>query len=232
MIDGKRCVAIICARGGSKGLPRKNILPLAGRPMIAWTVTAARDSTLLDRTVVSTDDPEIAEAARQAGAEVPFLRPAHLANDKANIVDAILHALDTLGENSGYVILLQATSPLRTAADIDACIHLCSAKGAPAAATVCEAAKSPYWMFHLNVDGSVQPVISAPEIIHQRQALPQTWVANGGVYVAECDWLRQNRTFWVPDVTLGCPMPVERSVDIDSITDFWLAEVILRNRNC
>jgi CMP-N-acetylneuraminic acid synthetase len=226
MIDGKRCVAVICARGGSKGLPRKNVLPLAGRPLIAWSVEAARQSTLLDRAVVSTDDPEIAEAARHAGADVPFLRPAHLADDGANIVDAILYTLDTLGEAEGYAVLLQATSPLRTGADIDACIRLCAERKAPAAATVSPAAKSPYWMFHLNDDGSVRPVIPAPAIANQRQALPPAWVANGAVYVAECDWLRHHRTFWVPDVTQGCIMPAERSVDIDSIIDFRLAEVL------
>jgi CMP-N-acetylneuraminic acid synthetase len=226
MINGIRCVAVICARGGSKGLPGKNIRPFAGRPMIAWTVAAALASELLDRVVVSTDDAAIADAARAAGGDVPFLRPPELATDDASIVDAVLHALDTLGEPAGYAVMLQATSPLRSAADIDACIRLCGSRGAPSASTLCEAPKSPYWMFHLNADGAVQPVVPITDITQQRQQLPQAWVANGGVFVAEREWLRRERTFWKPGITLGCPMPFERSIDIDTEWDFRFGELL------
>lgn len=227
MIGGKRVLAVIAARGGSKGLPGKNIRLLGGRPLIAWSVEAAKGSALLDRVVVSTDDADIAAAARAAGAEAPFLRPPELATDDANIVDAVLHVVDTLGDTADYVVLLQATSPLRLAADIDSCLRLCVEAGAPAACGVTPAPKSPYWMFRLDAEGRVHPLIerdASPG--EQRQALPPAYLANGAVFVARTDWLRQERTFWRPGITLGYVMPPERSVDIDTVLDFRLAEVL------
>lgn len=223
-------LAVIAARGGSKGLPGKNVRLLGGRPMIAWTVAAARGASLLGRVVVSTDDAGIADAARAAGAEVPFLRPADLATDDANVVDAVLHVIDTLGEAPDHVVLLQATSPLRQACDIDGCIRQCLESGAPAACSVTPAPKSPYWMFSLDAGGRVHPVIEREERPgEQRQALPSAYVANGAVYVAETGWLRRERTFWRPGVTLGYVMPPERSVDIDTLLDFRVAEVLMEN---
>lgn len=230
MIDGKRVVGVICARGGSKGLPGKNVRPLAGRPMIAWTVEAALQSEVMDRVLVSTDDEAIAQAARNAGAEVPFLRPPELASDAANVVDAIFHALETAGESCDYVVLLQATSPLRVAADIDACVRLCRERQAPAAATLCQCAKSPYWTFHLNDNGTVRLTIERDEVGHQRQALPQTYSANGAVYVAETEWLCRERTFWRPGLTVGVEMPAERSIDVDTLMDFQLADLLMAER--
>lgn len=231
MVDGKRITAVICARGGSKGLPGKNVRALGGKPMIAWSVVAAMGSRYLDRTLVSTDDPAIAEAARQAGAEVPFLRPAELADDSANIVDAVLHAVDTSADACDYVVLLQATSPLRLAQDIDGCIALCLSRGAPAAATLCEAGKSPFWMFHLSADQTVDLVIPRDAVGFLRQALPPAYAPNGAVYVAHRDWLREHRTFWRPGTTLGHLMPAERSVDVDSLMDFRLAELLIAERD-
>ncbi len=230
MIGGRRVAAVICARGGSKGLPGKNLRPLAGRPLIAWSVAAALDSELLDRVLVSTDDAAIAAAAGAAGAEVPFLRPAELATDGANIVDAVLHALDSSGTDCDFVVLLQATSPLRLACDIDDCIRLCVERGAPAAATLCEAAKSPHWMFHLDAAARVRLVIPRDEVGFLRQALPPAYAANGAVYVARVDWLRRERTFWRQGQTVGLLMPAERSVDIDTLLDFRLAELLMADR--
>lgn len=229
MIGNRSATAVICARGGSKGLPGKNVRPLGGRPMIAWSVKAARESALIDRILVSTDDPEIAQAARDAGADVPFLRPAELATDTANLVDAIIHALDVSADRSDYVVLLQATSPLRIAADIDGCLRLCHERDAQAAATVCEPDKSPYWMFHLDDDGTCRLVIPRDEIGTARQDLPQVWAPNGAVYVARADWLRRERTFWRQGVTLGYVMPRERSVDIDTLLDFRMAEILMQD---
>lgn len=231
MIGGRRILAVIAARGGSKGVPRKNVMPLAGRPLINWTIQAAQGAILLDRTIVSTDDAEIADTAREAGAEVPFLRPEILAGDNANVVDALLHAIDTLQENPDYVVLLQATSPLRLSQDIDCCIRLCHEHNAPAACGVTLAAKSPYWMFHLDHDHRVNLVVPRNMTSgEQRQTLPDAYVANGAVYVARTEWLRCERTFWVPGLTLGYVMPPERSVDIDTYLDFKLAEVLARDR--
>lgn len=198
--------------------------------MIGWTVKAGLGAALVDRLLVSTDDPDVAEAARQAGAEVPFLRPAELATDGANIVDAVLHAIDTAGADCDYAVLLQATSPLRQADDIDACIRLCHDRQSPAAATVCEAAKSPYWMFHLNPDETVRLVVERPEIGFLRQELPPAYAANGAVYVADLEWLRSERSFWRQGCTLGHVMPAERSVDVDTLLDFRLAELLMAER--
>ncbi|BAE48892.1 cytidylyltransferase domain-containing protein [Paramagnetospirillum magneticum] len=225
-----RILALICARGGSKGLPGKNVRPLAGRPVIAWSVEAALGSSLIDRVVVSTDDPAIAEVARAAGAEVPFLRPAELASDTASLYDVIFHALEALDEEPSHVVLLQATSPLRIAADIDGCIRLCLDHGAPAAASLCEPGKSPYWMFLLDPDGTVRPVIPHDASGGRRQDLPVAWAPNGAVYVAETAWLRRERNFWKAGVTLGYVMPLERSVDIDSLLDFRVAEMLMSDR--
>lgn len=230
MIDGKRVVAVICARGGSKGLPGKNIRLLGGKPMIEWSIEAALGSEVLDRILVSTDDPAIASAARDAGVAVPFLRPAHLAGDDANLIDAIFHALEAGGECCDYVVLLQATSPLRLAADIDMCVQQCLVRQAPAAATICETTKSPYWMFHLRQDQTVELVVPRDEVGHMRQALPATFAANGAVYVAEVEWLRKERTFWRQGQTVGCLMPLDRSVDVDTLLDFRLAEILLPDR--
>lgn len=220
---------IIVARGGSKGLPGKNVRLLAGKPMVAWTVEAALAAQRLDRVVVSTDDAVIAEAARLAGAEVPFLRPAHLAGDTASVVDAIFHAIDNLGEQPEWVVLLQATSPLRLAGDIDACIDLCLSRDAPAVASISLAAKSPYWMVTLDDQGHIHMVVPRDQMGDNRQSLPAAYCPNGAVYVARTEWLRRTRTFWQPGVTLGYIMPPERSVDVDTVLDFRLAELLMTN---
>ena len=128
MINNKRVVAIIPARGGSKRLPRKNVLPLAGKPLIVWSIEAALASVYIDKTIVSTDDAEIAEISRIAGASVPFMRPPELASDTATSADVVMHALDYLDSQNDhyyYSVLLQPTSPLRTNTDIDAALELC-----------------------------------------------------------------------------------------------------------
>ena len=221
MIAGRTVLAVIAARGGSKGLPRKNVLPLGGRPMIAWSVAAAQGSKLIDRTVVSTDDTEIADAARAAGGDVPFLRPAIMATDTVSVYDALFHAVDTIGGSWDYIVLLQATSPLRSAADIDGCIRACAEGGAPAALTVTSAPKPPEWMVRLEPDGRMLPVL-APTERNRRQDFVPAYVPNGAVYVAETDWLRRTRNFMSPD-TRAYVMPTERSIDIDTALDLVAA---------
>lgn len=123
MIDGRRILAVVLARGGSKGLPGKNLMAVGGRPMIAWSVKAASESRLVDRAIVSTDDPAIADAARAAGGDVPFLRPVEFARDESSVHEAMVDVLDRIGEVFDYVVALQATSPLRIGADIDGAIE-------------------------------------------------------------------------------------------------------------
>lgn len=225
MLGGERVLAVIAGRGGSKGLPRKNVLDLAGKPLIAWSIAAAAQSRLLDRTVVSTDDAEIAEAARRHGGDVPFMRPAELADDTASIVDAVLHAADNVPEKYRYVVLLQATSPLRLGSDIDGALEHCRQHGAPACLSIMPAPKA-RWALEMDAAGRLHPLL---ESTNRRQELADAYQPNGAVYVAELEWLRSERRFYTPQ-TIGYVMPPERSVDIDAKLDFLVADAILRDQ--
>lgn len=226
MIGTEKVLAVIAARGGSKGLPRKNVLPVGGKPMIAWSVGAALQSCHVDRVILSTDDAEIMAAARAAGCDVPFARPPELACDSAAIGPALIHALDTVAEHYDWLVLLQATSPLRTAADIDACLELAVAAGAPAVISVTVPSKSPYWMCSLDADGRMKPLLDPGEGVDRRQLLPQVYVPNGAVYVARTAWFRKTKTFTSPD-TRAYTMPAERSVDVDYWIDLVVADALL-----
>lgn len=225
MIQDKTILAVIPARGGSKGLPHKNILPLGGRPLLAWTVTAARSSRLLDRFVLSSEDQEIIAVARSLGCEVPFVRPRELADDDTPGILPVLHALRVLPEHYDYVVLLQPTSPLRGAADIDACIERCHTMGAPACVSVTPATKSPYWYHRLDERGRLRPLLDGPGA-SRRQDLPESFLLNGAVYVARARWLQESKTF-LTDETVGWVMPRERSLDIDSREDLAQCELLL-----
>lgn len=226
MLDGGKVLAVICARGGSKGLPRKNVLPVGGKPMVAWSVEAARASRYVDRCVLSSDDPEIIAAARAHGCDVPFTRPPELAGDDVAIGPVLLHALDQLDEEYRWLVLLQATSPLRLGADIDAVLDLARDSGAPAAISVVQPAKSPYWMCSLDPQGRMVPLIQVAESqAQQRQKLPAAYVPNGAVYVARTDWFRETKTFTSPE-TRGYIMPAERSVDVDYWIDLVVADAL------
>lgn len=218
MIGGRSVLGLIVARGGSKGVPGKNILVVGGRPLIQWSIDAARRSRSIDRLILSSDDPSIMDAARQAGCDVPFRRDAALATDDASSIDVVVDALDRV---PGYdiVVLLQPTSPLRTAADIDEAIELLVSSGAPSCVSICEADVHPYWMFRRAENGRLSQFASPPGGMPQRrQDLPTAWSLNGAVYVADCEWLRKSRTFVTPE-TVGYPMPADRSLDIDTAED-------------
>jgi CMP-N,N'-diacetyllegionaminic acid synthase len=212
-------LGVVPARGGSKALPRKNVLPVGGRPLIAWTLRAAQSSRLLTRTVVSTDDDEIADAALAHGGEVPFRRPAELAQDDSSAVAVVLHALEQVGRHD-YVVLLQPTSPLRSSADIDAAVQVCLTTGAPSCVSVTRAEQNPYWMYTLN-DNVLSPILPDAPAAHRRQDLPEVYRLNGAVYVAATDWLRDRGSFVGPG-TIGHVMPPERSLDIDTDRDLRL----------
>ncbi|MSP49859.1 MAG: acylneuraminate cytidylyltransferase family protein [Alphaproteobacteria bacterium] len=224
MIAERRVLAVVAARGGSRGLPGKNLLPLGGRPVVAWSILAARASGIVDRTVLSTDDPAIARAGRDAGGEVPFLRPAELATDEASVHDALIHALEQVGDGFDYVVLLQAASPLRTAVDIDGAIRTCVAAGAPVCISVAPVDKV-YWSFHLTPDGRLQTVLGPEWQARRRQDLPPAYAPNGAVYVAQVDWYRQHRVFIHPD-TVAYVMPPERSFDLDTALDMKVISAV------
>lgn len=220
MIDGREVLAIVPARGGSKGLPRKNVLDLAGQPLIGWTLAAAAESAYLDRCIVSTDDDEIAEVARRHGGDVPFMRPADLATDDADTFDAIRHAIERL-PGYGITVILQPTSPLRITADIDRAIELMVQQDAPSCVSVVEPAKSPFWSYR--IDGHrLRPLFDAQYSRMRRQALPPAYALNGAVYVASTPWLLAHGNC-LGDDTVAYVMPAERSIDIDTAFDLELA---------
>ena len=212
-------LAVITARGGSKGIPSKNVRPLGGLPLIAWTVRAALEAQCVARVVVSTDDDEIAEAARKAGADVPFMRPADLASDTATSVDVMAHTLDAV---PGFerAVMLQPTSPFRTAADLDAGFALW--QGAPSAGgcvSVCEAVESPWLMYGTDGTGRLERLLPVPPAGLRRQDLPKALVLNGAFYFIEVARLRVEGLLVLSD-SLGFEMPVQRSLDIDTPADF------------
>lgn len=218
MIEDSSVLALITARGGSKGLPGKNLRPVGGRPLLDFSIAAARAARCVDRVVLSTDDEAIAEAGRRAGCEVPFRRPAELASDSATSMDVVLHALDQLPEHD-IVVLLQPTSPARSAADIDNALERLVQAGAPACVSVNVAEPSPYWMYRLDAQARLEPLLTAPLQVSRRQDLPAVYVLNGAVYAARTPWLRRSRRF-VTRETVAHVMPPERSIDIDTLDDF------------
>ena len=225
MIAGQKVLGVIPARGGSKGVPRKNIRIVGGKPLIAWTIEQAQKSRYIDRLIVSSEDPEIIRVAQEWGCEAPFVRGEVLAADDAPGIAPVLEAIERVG---GYewVVLLQPTSPLRAASDIDGCLELCSARKANACVSVSVASQHPYWVYALRADDRLEPYVRTAEPAARRQNLPAAYVLNGAVYTARCKWLRNTKEF-VNDETVGFVMPSERSLDIDTPLDIEIAELLL-----
>lgn len=219
-----RVLGLIPARGGSKGILRKNIREIAGKPLIGWTIQAARAVQGIDAVVVSTEDPEIAEVARACGAEVPFMRPIELAADETPGIDPVFHALDMLPEFDA-VMLLQPTSPLRTAGDVEGVLAVAAESSTPSVVSVCAADSHPAWMYTLT-SGNKLVAASSARAVARRQDLPPVYTLNGAIYFAQAEWLRANRRFVDPH-TRGYVMPVERSIDIDGPLDWRIAEMLL-----
>ena len=228
MINKQKVLAIIPARGGSKGLPRKNILPLANEPLIAHSINQANKSKYIDKLILSTEDEEIIKVSKNYEIEIPFIRPKSLSEDAISGLDVVLHAVENI---LGYdlVVLLQPTSPLRLAIDIDTCIEKLINRNVNACVSVVETSKSPYWMFELNEHENFIPVIKDVPLVSIRQELPRTYAINGAVYVAKINWFIQKKEF-INDETIAHIMPAERSVDIDSQFDFDYAELLLNNQ--
>lgn len=224
-----KVLAIIPARAGSKRLPCKNILDLNGKPLIVWTIEAAKKSQLIDKLIVSTDDNQIANISKQCGAEVPFIRPNELSSDTSNSIDVILHAINFYKENGTefeYILLLQPTSPLRTKEDIDAAFIMLDNK-TKAVVSVCETEHSPLWSNTLPDNLSMKEFIRR-EIKNKRsQDLPKFYRLNGAIYLASVDYFKSNNGF-LGNETKAFIMSQNRSVDIDSITDFKLAEILIK----
>jgi CMP-N,N'-diacetyllegionaminic acid synthase len=231
MINGKSVIAIIPARGGSKRLPCKNILNLDGKPLIAWTIEAALGCSFIDEVVVTTDDYEIAHISKKCGADVPFFRPADLANDTASTFDVIKHTIDfyhfELGKDFDFVILLQPTSPLRTKKNISEAINLCIQKRASAIISVCEVDHSPLWMNVLPSDHSMENFIREDVKNKRSQEFPQNYRLNGAIYICKVTNLLEEKSLFISKNIFAYIMDKESSVDIDDVFDFKLAQFLV-----
>lgn len=235
MIEGKSFLAILPARGGSKGIPGKNIKLLGNKPLIAWTIEAAKNSRYIDRIVISTDSNEIADVSRQFGADVPFMRPVELASDSAKTSDAIIHAIKWLSENDkanyDYFVLLQPTSPLRNEIHIDKSIEtIINDKNAGSLVSVREVKENPHLMKVISEDGYLDNLITTDKSDNRRQDLPGVYILNGAIYISKTDEYLVNPSFYSGNC-LPFVMNYESSIDIDDITDFHLAEYLLNKAN-
>ena len=230
MYKGETILGLIPARGGSKGLPRKNIKLLLGKPLIAWTIEQALASKYLDKVVVSTDDEEIAKISKKYGAEVPFIRPKELATDKTKGIDVVLHTIRWMEENGksyDFLMLLQSTSPLRTFEDMDKAIELLFLKKAKAIVSVCEVEHHPYWSNTLPEDGCMKNFIRKEIMNKNRQELPIFYRLNGAIYLAYCDYIKNQKSFF-GEKTFAYVIPKGRSIDIDNEVDFKLAKILMK----
>ncbi len=226
MIKGKKALAFIPARGNSKGIPGKNLIMLGGKPLIAHTIEAAGACSFFDTVLVSTDSVEIAQTAEKYGAEVPFLRPAELAADTSKTIDAVLYTLKRLaqeGREYDYLVLLQPTSPLRTAADIRGALRLALESGQDVAA-VSGVEDSPILVRSCDASGRLTPLLPVNSTM-RRQDMPEYYRVNGSIYVNRVCALSEKTS--LNDNPMGYRMPRERSVDIDERVDLAVAQYYL-----
>ncbi|MEP5731166.1 MAG: acylneuraminate cytidylyltransferase family protein [Sulfitobacter sp.] len=238
MIAGKRVLALIPARAGSKGLPDKNIRPLLGHPLLAWPVTTAQYLKHADRVILSTDSQSYADIGRAYGAEVPFLRPAELASDTTPSMDFILNLLDTLetqGDTFEYLVLLEPTSPMTTATDVDAALEtldaqrgqgMHSAIGISAMET-----QHPSFAVRLNdATGQISPHQGGSfDTLPRRQDLDPVYALDGSFYISTVDALRRTRSF-CHDATIGIPTDRFQALEIDDLVDFLCVEAVMKYR--
>lgn len=225
----------ISARGGSRGLPNKNIKPLLGKPLIVWTIEQALTTPEIDRVVVSTDSEVIAEVARSVGAETPFMRPKHLATSEAGKWDTFKHALDACekyyDETYEVYVDLDCTNPLREVKDISSCITQFRTRreyGVDGVFSVCNARKNPYFnMLELNHIGALKISKELPETIVRRQAAPIVFEHVASIYALAPEYVRRV-DYLLDGVTEGYDIGVEKSFDIDSELDFSIIEFLMK----
>lgn len=223
MINNKKLLAIVPARGGSKRLPNKNILKLGGRPMIEWTLDAASKSKYLDHIIVSTDSVEIAKVCRNKGVDVPFLRPEKLSTDDASSIGVVCHGVEFLekqGRNYDYVVLLQPTSPLRTSVYIDEALEYLELMDADAVISVCEVDHNPLLSNILPKDKSMSSFLNKGAKSKRSQDLPNYHRLNGAIYICKIDRLLKEKSFFLTDNIYAYEMPRAASVDVDTQLDF------------
>lgn len=221
-----RVLGVVTARGGSKGIPGKNLRPLGGRPLLAWTAEAALAARRLSRVVLTTDDDKIAEVGRACGLEVPFLRPAELARDDTPTLPVLQHAVAELerGDRFDAVCLLQPTSPFRRAGDIDGCIELLQSAGLDAVVSVLPVPPehNPHWVYFRDGDGLLRLATGEEQPIPRRQELPPAFHRDGAVYVTRRDVLMEGNSLY--GKRLGGFLVGSRSVNLDTPADWERAE--------
>jgi CMP-N,N'-diacetyllegionaminic acid synthase len=226
-----RVVGLVPARGGSKGIPRKNARSLAGKPLLAYTAEAASRSRLLSRVILTTEDPELAELGRTCGLEVPFLRPADLAQDETPMLPVVVHALRWLAAH-GYAVdavcLLQPTHPLRRPEDIDMCIDLCDKSGADAVITIMEVPLefNPCCVYFRSEAGALSLATGGTVPIGRRQDFPPAYCREGSIYVTRRDIVLQQGSLYGRRF-LGFPVDRRRSINLDTEEDWRRAESTL-----
>lgn len=226
MIDNKKVIAIIPARGGSKRLPQKNILNICGKPLIAWTIEAAKSSKYVDKVFVSTDDCEIRDISQNHGAEVPELRPHHLASDSATTESVVFYTLDKFAGSADIAIVLQPTSPLRTSVHIDESLEMLVDKDAYSVVSVTPCEHPPLWANILSEDGSMCDFLR-PAAFKRSQDLDDYYRINGAIYSFDIRKLRGLGSIAYTSSTFAYVMCNKVSVDIDNMTDFEYAEFLL-----
>jgi len=223
-------IAIIPARGGSKGLPGKNIKSFCGMPLIAYTVEEAKKSKYIDQIIISTDDQEIAQIAQEYGAECPFMRPKELASDTASVIDTYIYTIDRLNSEFGKDIkefmVLQPTSPLRVASDIDSAIELFKKKDADSVVGYTLEEHPIIWHKYVNDDGRFENIFE--ENIQNRQEIRSSYYPNGAIFIFKYDLIKSKRFY--TDKSYAYIMPKNRSVDIDTLDDFEYAEFLMKKR--
>jgi CMP-N,N'-diacetyllegionaminic acid synthase len=230
-----RVLGLIPARGGSKGVPHKNIRSLCGKPLLQYTAQSAKASSRLTQVILSTEDDEIAEVGRYCGLDVPFMRPVELAEDETPMLPVVQHALmwfEKRGERFDAVCLLQPTNPLRTTAMIDGCLELFAKNEPDAVVTILPvpAEYNPHWVYYKDQDGSLQLSTGEAMPISRRQDLPQAFHREGSVYVVRRNVVIDENSLYGRRV-LGFPVLAEHSVNIDNLKDWQRAEQLLLARS-
>lgn len=235
MINGKTVIAIVPARSGSKGLPGKNIKPLCGKPLIAWSIDAGLGSQYVDEVMVTTDSEEIATIAAEFLASVPFIRPAELASDTVSSMDVVRHVLDFYQNNLlkafDYTVLLEPTSPLREKEDIDRAMErLVENRNASAIVGICKTeTQNPAFLVNRDTNGFISGYEN-PEIpILRRQDIKDVYFFEGSIYISETATLLRKNSFYHAG-TLGYELPKWKSIEIDDLDDFIMAEALFVNK--
>lgn len=229
MNKNKTFLAIIPARGGSKRLPRKNVLDLCGKPLIAWSIEAGLKSKYIDKLIVTSDDEDILFISKKYGSDI-IKRPEELSNDTTTTFDALKHTIDNL-EKYDYIVLLQPTSPLRNEKHLDESIELLEQKNADAVISVCEMDHSPLWCNTLPENGSMQTFLKEEVLNKRSQDLDKYFRLNGAIYICKMDKFLNNKGFFLKENIYAYLMSKENSTDIDDEFDFLMTEYIMKYKN-